>query len=73
MIEKLLLHNWQGKLVSFVVAFAVWHLIHGNVSEPTDKYDPNRYPVPGTGPAPVKAETVEPGLPVTPILDVPIP
>jgi len=73
MIEKLLLHNWQGKLVSFVVAFAVWHLINDNVSPTKDDYDPNQYPVPGTGPAPVTAAPVETALPITPILEVPVP
>ncbi len=41
-VKRIFLHNWRAKLMSLVVAFAVWYLIRKNVESAQERWHYNR-------------------------------
>ncbi len=37
-LKRIFLHNWRAKLMSLVVAFAVWYLIKKNVESAQEQW-----------------------------------
>jgi hypothetical protein len=43
--KAILLNNWQVKLASLILAFALWYLIKQNVGRTPPRLDPPKAPV----------------------------
>ncbi len=44
-MKKTLTKNWQAKLASLLVAFALWYVIHESITENRDGKPPKARPV----------------------------
>lgn len=44
-MKKALIQNWQAKLASLLVAYALWYVIHESITENRDQKPPKARPV----------------------------
>ena len=74
MTKQLVLHNWRSKIVSFLVAVAIWYLLGNHVRQIIERGIPQRPPVPGTiDTKPERTPEPPPAFPVPVVPTVPVP